>query len=81
MTPEEALSILEMNSYELAGKYRGRKEKAIFNETFESVKVLRAVLGLEPDKQTVKEAYEQYRAVVHGPNGSSSKGTQVADIH
>jgi hypothetical protein len=81
MTPEEALSILDKNSYELAGKYRGRKEKAIFNQTFESIEVLSAVLGLTPIQQTAKEAYEQYRAVVHGPNGSSSKGTQLNDLH
>ena len=81
MTPEEALHTLEKNSYDLAGKNRGRKEKAIFIQTFDAVEVLRTIFGMTPIQQSAKEAYEQYRLVIHGPNGNSSKGTQVADLH
>jgi hypothetical protein len=74
MTPEEALRVLDKNSYAFASVFTGSKRIAIFTETFAAIEVFREVLGMEPIKQTVEEAYDQYCSVIGRPDCRTSKG-------
>ena len=80
MTPEEALIVLDKNSYAFASFFIGPHRIAIFTETFAAIEVFRKVLGMEPIKETVEEAYDQYCVVIGRPDSRVTKDTQKATV-